>query len=122
MTPSTLEASQVCNKNNVMKFMNPMQVVLVFDNGPMREILEYSNGGQLCDGNWHSLLISKNGLAGTISVDGNTPQTVVSSCDICQSFFAVNTDDPFYVGGIPGLQHNSCSIYMYMHSPSILNI
>lgn len=68
----------------------------------MQEILEYSNAGQLCDGNWHSLLVSKNGLTGTIAVDGNAPQSVVSSCDVCQSFFAVNTDDPLYVGGIPG--------------------
>lgn len=68
----------------------------------MREMLEYSNTGQLCDGNWHSLFVSKDGLAGIVSVDGNAPQMVVSSCDICQSFFAVNTDDPLYIGGIPG--------------------
>lgn len=68
----------------------------------MREMLEYSNSRQLCDGAWHSLFISKDGLTGTVSVDGNTPQSVVSSCEICRSFFAVNTDDPLYVGGIPG--------------------
>lgn len=65
-------------------------------------MLEYSESVQLCDGAWHSLFISKDGLTGVISVDGNTPQFVTSSCEICQSFFAVNTDDPLYIGGIPG--------------------
>lgn len=76
--------------------------MLAFDNGPMREVLEYFDGRQFCDGAWHSLLVSKNGLTGMVSVDGNPPQTVASSCDFCQSFFAINTDDPLYVGGIPG--------------------
>lgn len=72
----------------------------------MREVLEYSESGQLCDGAWHSLFVSKTGASGTISVDGNVPQTVTSSCEVCQSFFAVNTDDPLYVGGIPGTAKN----------------
>ena len=79
-----------------------MQVVLEFDNGPMREILEYNVSRELCDGAWHSLFVSKDELAGSISVDDNGLQTVVSSCDICQSFVAINTDGPFYVGGLPG--------------------
>lgn len=79
-----------------------VQVVLVFNNGPMREELQYCMDTQLCDGAWHSLFVSKNGLAGAISVDANNLQTVISSCDICQNFLAVNTDDPLYVGGIPG--------------------
>ena len=77
----------------------------------MREVLEYFDGRQLCDGAWHSLLVSKNGLTGTISVDGNPPQTVVSSCDFCQSFFAINTDDPLYVGGIPGITQNTNQLW-----------
>ena len=77
--------------------------MLVFDNGPMREILEYSEGGPLCDGAWHSLSVSKDGRTGSISVDGNIQQTVVSSCAICQNFFATNTNDPLYIGGIPGM-------------------
>ena len=75
--------------------------MLVFDNGPMREELEYCTEQQLCDGAWHSLLVMKNGLVGGISVDTNGLQTVVSSCEVCQHFFAVNTDGPLYVGGIP---------------------
>lgn len=91
-----------------------MQVVLVFDNGPMKEELEYYDGRELCDGAWHSVRVSKDGLVGTISVDGNSPQVVVSSCDICQSFLAVNTDDPLYVGGIPGKTNiTKCSIHQY---------
>ena len=82
--------------------------MLVFDNGPMREILEYSEGEQLCDGAWHSLSVSKDRQTGSISVDGNIRQTVVSSCATCQNFSATNTNDPLYIGGIPGmfLLHN----------------
>lgn len=75
---------------------------LVFDNGPMREELEYCVNVQLCDGAWHSLFVSKNGQSGSISVDTHDVQTVLSSCDICQNFLAINTNDPLYVGGIPG--------------------
>ena len=76
--------------------------MLEFDNGPMRETLEYFDGRQLCDGVWHSLFVSKDGLTGSVSVDNSPPQSVVSSCDLCQSFVAVNTDGPLYVGGLPG--------------------
>lgn len=77
-------------------------MVLVFNNGPMREELQSCNTEQLCDGIWHSLFVSKSGLTGTIIVDRTPPETLTSSCDICQNFLAINTDDPLYVGGIPG--------------------
>ena len=80
----------------------------MFDNGPKVEVLEYFDGRELCDGDWHSLLVSKDGLAGLISVDGRTPQRKISSCGICQNFLATNTKDSLYVGGIPGMSCFCC--------------
>lgn len=78
-------------------------MVLEFDNGPFTETLVYNDGRQLCDGEWHSLFVSKIELAGSISVDGNALQSEVSSCDVCPNFIAANTDSPMYVGGLPGI-------------------
>ncbi len=76
--------------------------MLEFNNGPEPEILAYNDGRPLCDGAWHSVFVSKDRLAGSVSVDNNDLQTVVSSCDTCQDFMATNTDSPLYVGGLPG--------------------
>ncbi len=78
------------------------QVVLVFDNGPMSEELRYVNASRLCNGDWHSLRVVKNGLTASISVDEGIYQTITSSCSVCVNFLATNTNDPLYIGGIPG--------------------
>lgn len=74
----------------------------MFDNGPMREVLEYSARDQLCDGAWHFLQVNKSGQRGSISVDRRETQEVISSCETCPNFSATNTNDPLYIGGLPG--------------------
>ena len=79
-----------------------LKVVLIFDNGPQLETLQYS-GSSLCDGSWHSLKVTKNEQRGSISVDGGKEQTVTSLCDSCSQFSATNTNGPVYIGGLPGI-------------------
>ena len=74
----------------------------VFDNGPGDVVVEYvpaSDPMELCDGQWHSLVIEKNGGTGYLTVDGGTPISVTSRFS---NFLAINTNDPLYVGGVPG--------------------
>lgn len=73
-----------------------------FDNGPGEEVIEYipsNNPMELCDGQWHSLIIEKNGGTGYLIVDGGTRLSVTSRFS---NFLAINTNDPLYVGGVPG--------------------
>lgn len=67
----------------------------------MVEMLQHDST-TLCDGAWHSLSVIKAGLDGFIAVDGGPLQRTTSSCEVCQSFFATNTNGPLYIGGIPG--------------------
>ena len=74
----------------------------VFDNGPGDVVVEYvpaSDPMELCDGQWHSLVTEKNGGTGYLTFDGGTPISVTSRFS---NFLAINTNDPLYVGGVPG--------------------
>ena len=78
------------------------QLRFVFDNGPGEEAVEYIPGSdpiELCDGQWHSLVIEKNGETGYLTVDGGTRHSVTSHFS---RFLAINTNDPLYLGGVPG--------------------
>ena len=77
------------------------QLRFVFDNGPLEEEVAYvppDNSSQLCDGQFHTLTVTKDGVIGSIIVDGVA--TVVTSR--FGSFIAVNTNDPLFIGGLPG--------------------
>ena len=54
---------------------------------------------ELCDGQWHSLVIEKDGETGYLEVDGGSRLSVTSQFS---RFLAINTNDPLYVGGVPG--------------------
>ena len=84
----------------------------VFDNGPLETVVEYTpiNPLELCDNQWHSLLVEKVGVQGTVTVDDENPVTVSSPHT---SFSAVNTNDPLYIGGVPG--KTSCIILSHVH-------
>lgn len=71
--------------------------------------MEYTpstNPLELCDSQWHSLLIEKVGVRGTVTVDGESP---VSASSPHTSFSAVNTNDPLFIGGVPG--RTPCVLY-----------
>jgi len=73
----------------------------VFDNGPQEVVVEYTptSGSGVCDGQWHSLRVEKNRVTGTITLD----ETVVASqSSTFTNFVAVNTNDPLFIGGVPG--------------------
>ncbi len=84
-----------------------MKVTLVFDNGPQVETLTNPTTN-LCDGQWHSLEVTKIGQRGTISVDGGDPAAITSQCDNCMLFTATNTNGPLYIGGLSG--EKNCQI------------
>ena len=73
----------------------------MFDNGPREVVVEYTppSGFGMCDGQWHSLRVEKNRVTGTISLDGTV---VASRTSAFPSFVAVNTNDPLFIGGVPG--------------------
>ena len=74
----------------------------MFDNGPGEEVIEFlpaDDPGGLCDGQWHSITIEKDGETGYLTVDGGTRLSVTS---LFSNFLAINTNDPLYVGGVPG--------------------
>lgn len=64
-------------------------------------VVEYSptNSFELCDGNWHTILATKDMLTGTLIVDGGTAATAMLSNS---AFVAVNIESPLYAGGVPG--------------------
>ena len=61
--------------------------------------MEYTPSDSLCNGDWHSIVVSKNGITGTLIVDGQPPVTTTISNT---GFVAVNTNAPLYAGGVPG--------------------
>lgn len=73
----------------------------MFDNGPMETVVSYTppSPTHLCDNEWHTLLVEKNGIRGILHVDEGAPVSVLSAH---ASFRAVNLNDPLYVGGVPG--------------------
>ena len=73
----------------------------MFDNGPGKVLVEYvpTNSSELCDNGWHVVVADKDGATGTLTIDHTTTITQTSPF---QQFYAVNTDDPLYVGGVPG--------------------
>jgi len=78
-----------------------LQIRFVFDNGPQEVVVEYTptSGSGVCDGQWHSLRVEKNRVTGTITLD----ETVVASqSSTFTNFVAVNTNDPLFIGGVPG--------------------
>ena len=79
-----------------------LQLRFIFDNGPGEVTVEYipaSDPMELCDGQWHSLIVEKDGETGYITVDGGTRISMTSQFS---RFLAINTNDPLYVGGVPG--------------------
>lgn len=83
-------------------FVLNLQLRFVFDNGPGEVVVEYvpaMDPLELCDGQWHSLTIDKDGETGYLTVDEGTRLSVASRFS---NFLAVNTNDPLYVGGVPG--------------------
>ena len=74
--------------------------------------MEYTptnNPLELCDNQWHSLLVEKVGVQGTVTVDN---ENTVSVSSPHTSFSAVNTNDPLYIGGVPG--KTSCIILSHL--------
>ena len=71
----------------------------IFDNGPATTVVEYFSTNSLCDGQWHSVSLVKNGITGVLSVDGMDPITADS--DVA-SFFSLDLGSPLFVGGVPG--------------------
>ena len=73
----------------------------MFDNGPGSVAVVYapSDSSALCDGQWHYVRAEKSGVTGTLQVDQNPP---VSQSSSATSFMAVNTNDPLFIGGVPG--------------------
>ena len=78
-----------------------LQLQFLFDNGPGSVTVEYipANTTELCDGRSHVVVVDKNAATGTLMVDqANT----VSRSSPFLEFAAVNTNDPLYIGGVPG--------------------
>lgn len=79
-----------------------LQLRFIFDNGPGEVMVEYvpaSDPMELCDGQWHSLIVEKDGETGYLTVNGGTRLSMTSQFS---RFLAINTNDPLYVGGVPG--------------------
>ena len=78
-----------------------LQVRFVFDNGPGSIAVVYipSDPLALCDGQWHYVRAEKNGVIGTLQVDQNA---AISQSSPFTSFRAINTNDPLFIGGVPG--------------------
>lgn len=77
-------------------------VRFVFDNGPGEVLVEYTpaNASLLCDGSFHTLDARKEGVAGSLRVDGALVASGRSP-DSEANFVAINTNDPLYLGGVP---------------------
>ncbi len=77
----------------------------MFDNGPMEAVVEFIPPipTHLCNNEWHTLYVEKDGSRGVLRVDEEEPVSVLSSHS---SFRAVNINDPLYVGGVPGESEN----------------
>lgn len=73
----------------------------MFDNGPGEEVVEYRppNDMEICDGQWHSIIIEKDGETGYLTVDRGSRHSVTS---VFSNFLAVDTNHPLYIGGVPG--------------------
>ena len=79
---------------------SPTQIRFLFDNGRGVVAVEYApaNSSALCDGNWHSVRVDKDGIVGTVVVDGTN---IVTQRSLEVDYLAVNIADPLYVGGVP---------------------
>ena len=82
--------------------LSPSQMRFIFDNGPGPSFVEYlpPSPACLCDNQWHSVSLVKDGIRGTLSVDGANP---VSESSNAVNFVSLDTDSPFFVGGVPGM-------------------
>lgn len=58
------------------------------------------DGSELCNGQFHSVRAEKEGVRGMVTVDGS--QTVSEESPFA-SFLSVNTNDPLFLGGVPGV-------------------
>ncbi len=86
-------------------FLHPFfQVRFVFDNGPGKVPVEYTpaNSSELCDYRWHTLLAEKDGTTGSLTVDHTHTVSQTPADPLLQRFLTVNTNDPLYIGGLPG--------------------
>ena len=66
-------------------------------------VVEFSpaNSSMLCDGGWHTVRAEKDGIVGTIIVDGTNIATQSSPQG---GYVAMNTFDLLYVGGVPEME------------------
>lgn len=75
-------------------------VRFLFDNGggPVSVVYSPSNASELCNGQWHTVAVTKSGVSGTISVDNSH---FAKTSGPSSSYVSVNTMDPLYIGGVP---------------------
>jgi hypothetical protein len=76
-------------------------VRLVFDNGAAPTVVEYFPPSSLCDNQWHSVSLVKDGTTGALSVDG-ADQVVQESSVV--NFVSLELNSPLFVGGVPDVQ------------------
>ena len=95
----------VYRRLSIVVSMSLLQIRFVFDNGPGEEVVEYRPpiDTMLCDGQWHSIAVEKDGETGYLSIDGGDRLFVTSAFS---NFLAVDTNHPLYVGGVPGECNN----------------
>ena len=70
-----------------------------FDNGGGAVALEYlpTNSTILCSGQWVSVVVTKNGISGEMSVNG---ESVAMESSELVNLMAVNAAHPLYLGGV----------------------
>jgi hypothetical protein len=74
----------------------------IFDNGDheLHGVVEYvpTHSSELCDGNWHTVKVMKNGIEGRLEVDQQIPiQFTLSNGNLN----SVDANSPLYAGGVP---------------------
>ena len=83
----------------------------MYDNGGgSTSIIQYTpTSVSVCNGQWHSISVTKSGTEGILVVDNNT--TITGSTGLA-GFVSVNIDTPLYIGGLPGM----CNIWTHMYT------
>ena len=86
-----------------------LQLRFVFDNGAEPVVLDYLPPSPLtlCNNQWHTISVIKDGITGTLSLNG---EVVVSMSSSDLSFVSLDIDSPLYVGGVP-----SESTHIFFH-------
>ena len=63
-------------------------------------VVEYFPPTSLCNDQWHSIRLVKDGVTGALAVDGADP--VVKESSVVQ-FVSLDLNGPLFVGGVPGM-------------------